>query len=425
MNKKWVFNCIAVAVAASACSFAGCTPEIDDTDIELPSEEMVEIFQSLADSFGNIKLTEQDGKYYATKPKDAFVVWEGATYPLAIDLGGIGKGYAADMVKQQTVQQGFEYGYFNFGSSSFSVLKAYGSSDSATTNGMFTLSFTDPRGFASSYFSTTVSDEGLSTSGDYEQYYTKNNVRYCHIINPATGKPIRVTYQAETQSDVYEAGIATVTVVGGSAAEDDALTTALAVMSKEQAISFINQKLTDRRVTFTYETEAGDIEVYTNIPKGQFTLLNSSYTVKGYGDGTGKIVEQAVEVEAPQVTQIERPTGYKQGGTEGYILGTTYTYLLVIDSANEEQLTTATNMLKWVDSYLVELENSLSTAVSTSSVARFNSAKAGEKVEIDELCYNVLSLALRMYQETEGCYNPGVFYSVDLYGFTPYSLIHA
>ena len=43
-----------------------------------------------------------------------------------------------------------------------------------------------------------------------------------------------------------------VSVIGGGAAEDDALTTAIMCMGKDRAIQFIQEKLTDRRVIFTY-----------------------------------------------------------------------------------------------------------------------------------------------------------------------------
>lgn len=46
--------------------------------------------------------------------------------------------------------------------------------------------------------------EAVSTSGDYEQYFIKNNVRYHHIFNPKTGKP---AWECQAVTIVAEKGI--------------------------------------------------------------------------------------------------------------------------------------------------------------------------------------------------------------------------
>ena len=107
--------------------------------------------------------------------------------------------------------------------------------------GAYNMGFVDPRSpQRDPYFMTKIRNEKLSTSGDNEQRYFIDGVRYCHIIDPTTGKPIRT-------------GIMSATVIGGSAAEDDALTTAIMAMGKERASNFIKEKLTDRKVVFTCE----------------------------------------------------------------------------------------------------------------------------------------------------------------------------
>lgn len=32
---------------------------------------------------------------------------------------------------------------------------------------------------------------GLATSGDYEKFFERDGKRYCHILNPKTGQPVR------------------------------------------------------------------------------------------------------------------------------------------------------------------------------------------------------------------------------------------
>ncbi|MDE7087299.1 MAG: FAD:protein FMN transferase [Clostridia bacterium] len=230
------------------------------TEEALPSDEEVEKYASLSTHFGDIELSEDNGKYYAKKPEQTIEV-DGETLSLKIDLGGIGKGYALDKVNSLIDEYGFEYGYFDFGSSSIAVKKHYENAD-------YTINFLDPRSDSrgTSYLRTKVHDSFISTSGDYERYYELGGVRYCHIINPETGKPVQT-------------GVMTATVIGGSAAEDDAYTTAIMCMGKDKALKFISEKLTDRKVAFTYNN-GGEYEIYTNIPNGGYTVLNNKYKVK-------------------------------------------------------------------------------------------------------------------------------------------------
>ena len=233
----------------------------DDYRTQLPDNEYVTAFQQLGESFAEVSTYQRDGKYYVYKPEKTVTV-EGHTYSLAMDLGGIGKGYAIDLVDGLIDEAGFEYGYFNFGSSS----QAINESPSKDSDGMFKLSFQNPRKLlGEGYLTTRTANVAISTSGDYILSYTIDGTRYSHIINPKTGSPIRT-------------GIATATVLDGrvgvySAAEADARTTALCAMGVEKATEYMNE-LTEQgiMVAFLHENGIGWLNFYTNMEEGTYTL---------------------------------------------------------------------------------------------------------------------------------------------------------
>ncbi|MDE6690685.1 MAG: FAD:protein FMN transferase, partial [Clostridia bacterium] len=70
-----------------------------------------------------------------------------------------------------------------------------------------------------------------------------------------------------------------------------------------------------------------------------------------------------------------------------------------------------------VGEFLSAAENSLSVARTNSYISKFNQAAAGATVKLDEISYEVLTLAKEVYTETDGYFNPAVYYCEDIYGF--------
>ncbi|SEH92618.1 thiamine biosynthesis lipoprotein [Rheinheimera pacifica] len=71
-------------------------------------------------------------------------------------------------------------------------------------------------------------DIGVATSGDYRNYFEENGIRYSHLLDPRTGKPIN----NRTVS---------VTVLHPSCMTADGYATALNVMDSQEALAFANQ----------------------------------------------------------------------------------------------------------------------------------------------------------------------------------------
>lgn len=105
---------------------------------------------------------------------------------MAIDLGGIAKGFAADEVLKIFKKYNIQNGLINLGSS---TIYALGNNDQGKP---WTIGIKHPRNDESGVYLglIKISNEALSTSGDYERYFIKDGKRYHHIINPATGYPV-------------------------------------------------------------------------------------------------------------------------------------------------------------------------------------------------------------------------------------------
>lgn len=232
------------------------------TEDELPSTEVTDKYADLASHFFEVKLEQREGNFYVTKPSYTVEV-NGQTLNLKIDLGGIGKGYAADRVSEYLDEQGFTSAIFNFGDSSLAA-KTY-------RNKNFTLSLADPRTADGKPYISAVQlkNECVSTSGDYVNYFEINGVRYSHIFDPLTARPVQT-------------GVMTATVIGGSAAENDGYTTAIMAMGAKKAAEFANT-LSDRRVIFAFASQGEDSGYYyfTNMTEGTYTLNGDTY--KPYG----------------------------------------------------------------------------------------------------------------------------------------------
>lgn len=247
----------------------------------LPEKKYTEAFAKLTD-YGNTELYREGDKFYVRKSENCVEV-DGIIYDMQIDLGGYGKGYAADGVSEIIRKAGFEYGYVSLGGSSLSMLKkpVLNKNESEEWSIKFTYPTSEGAFFGEWFGQVDCMNAGVSTSGDYERFYRVGDRAYCHIIDAKKGEPI--------STDICSA-----VVIGGSAAENDALTTALCVMGKDKAKEFTEKNLLDRKVLYVYKNSQEEkFDIYTNVERDKFTL-NSSYEdifrFKGVGNGLGGII---------------------------------------------------------------------------------------------------------------------------------------
>ncbi len=135
---------------------------------------------------------------------------------MALDLGGIGKGFALDRAAQLLRAAGVENCHLNFGGE----VSSSGASDELP----HTVEIADPGRRMQAVVVLPVYNQAVSTSGSSERGFRAGGRRYSHVLDPRTGRPVESP--------------ASVTVVCAGATRADALSTGLLVMGREGAREF-------------------------------------------------------------------------------------------------------------------------------------------------------------------------------------------
>lgn len=260
--------------------------ERTDGMLPMPDQKYIDAFLKLADMDGIVLEGNADTGFVLRKNTPSVTI-DGIVYHAQIDLGGIAKGYAADLVAEMMEDVGYEYGYFSCGSSSIRLLKSASFSAREAGDPSFQLQVRTPRETERQlehYAYIRIKDCSLSSSGDYDNRYILDNVICSHIINPFTGYPLNYT------KDSVQQGICTVTLLSGSAAEDDALTTALCLMGPQKAIDFINKNLREHSVIMVlYRADQSNYEVVTNLSQSDLRITDEAYHLASCIDQYGRI----------------------------------------------------------------------------------------------------------------------------------------
>lgn len=135
---------------------------------------------------------------------------------MKLGLGGIAKGWALDRSAAELRRRGFTDFVISAGGQ---VMAGGHKGDHAWRVGL-----RDPRGARDDSFAMIeVTDASVSTSGDYEQYFELDGVRYHHILDPDTGWPAK--------------GVRSATVLCSDATLADGLSTALVVQGVERGLA--------------------------------------------------------------------------------------------------------------------------------------------------------------------------------------------
>ena len=131
---------------------------------------------------------------------------------MEIDLGGVVKEYAADALAQRIRLAGIESGVVNLGGDIFCVGK--------NPEGMpWRIGIKDPDG-SGAIAQVGIANAGLATSGGYERYIDIEGERFSHLLNPATGMPVKslASVSVIAEQSVVAGSIATIALLKGQAA---------------------------------------------------------------------------------------------------------------------------------------------------------------------------------------------------------------
>ena len=139
---------------------------------------------------------------------------------MRIDVGGIGKGYAADQAVNALRRAGAVAGVVALSGD----IKTFGRLPGGK---MFPVGIQHPREEGSVLAWIDLQDEAISTAGDYERFFEREGVRYHHILDPRTLQPAR-----SCQS---------VTVIAREGVWADGLDTGIFVMGPERGMELVEQ----------------------------------------------------------------------------------------------------------------------------------------------------------------------------------------
>lgn len=163
----------------------------DTGEYRVPTKEELERYLPLCDT-NNIVLNENDKSVFLTKKG------------MGLDLGGLLKGYACDVLYEQLKKDGIKKGILNLGGNVF----VFGNKE-------YKVAIQKPyaeRGVVAD--NVFVKNKSVVTSGAYERGFYNNGNYYHHIIDPSTGECAKELYKSVTivsssslVADVYSTAI--------------------------------------------------------------------------------------------------------------------------------------------------------------------------------------------------------------------------
>ena len=142
---------------------------------------------------------------------------------MMLDLGGIAKGYAADLAVASLIRSGIRAGLVSIAGD----IRTFGLKPDKKP---WAIGIKNPRQTSEKdeiIATIGLSDRAISTSGDYERYFMNDGKRVHHILDPRTGYPATACRS--------------VSIVTDKAVNTDAFSTAVFVLGPEKGMILIKE----------------------------------------------------------------------------------------------------------------------------------------------------------------------------------------
>ena len=172
---------------------------------------------------------------------------------MALDLGAIAKGYAADEAARVLKEHGVGSAIINLGGNVLTVGRKVDGS-------LWKIGIQDPEAERGGYaLIVELEDTSLVTSGPYERFFTLEGETYHHILDTTTGYPV--------VNDLISASIIT-----ESSFLADALSTTLYALGREEGLSLIESLEGVEAIVFTDQHH-----IITSSGAPSFTITDEHY----------------------------------------------------------------------------------------------------------------------------------------------------
>ena len=215
----------------------------------VPSESDLAAKLALVDA-GKIILSEENGQTSISLPEG-----------MAIDLGGIAKGYTSGRVMDVMKSYGIKSAVINLGGNAHVL-------GNKTDGSQWKVGIQDPEDENGYLGGVSVTDKAIITSGGYERYFVDEDtgVKYHHIIDPKTG------YSANN-------GLISVTIVSADSTLADGLSTSLFVLGTEDAITYCEEHCAEDGFDAIMEDEDGKLYITDGI-YDDFINMNNNKNIE-------------------------------------------------------------------------------------------------------------------------------------------------